>query len=190
MGDRAALRKIYEEVAPDLLRRLRRGFSYFNKAGENRFVKVPSAFDREEILQETFRRFAEAWDKGNYDSARPAAPYVMRIAFFTTLQYTGRQTREIPDEDVEVRWAEAAPPVESAEKKIEKEQRAAQVRAFLQSLGEEDRRICQLRFEEDLSQAKIGQRIGTSRDHVQRALKRLQRRLAEFFEEQGWVREP
>ncbi|MEQ8272274.1 MAG: sigma-70 family RNA polymerase sigma factor [Deltaproteobacteria bacterium] len=190
MVHRGELERIYEVTAPRILQRLRSGFSYYNKSGENRFVRVVSAFDREEILQETFGRFTEQWDKGNYDPTRPAEPYLMRIAFFTTLQYTGRQSREIPDEDVEIRWAEAALPVQSAEEKLVTEERAAQVRAFLESLSEEDKRICALRFQEDLSQAKIGERIGMSRDHVQRALRRLKRRLAEFFEDQGWLSEP
>ncbi len=190
MSDREALSAIYQAIAPKLLRRLATGYSYTTKAGETRSVRVASAFEREEILQEAFRRFAEQWHGGNFDRTRAPEPYIMRIAFFTTLQTLNKQSREIPDEQVEIRWAEDQPTIEPVDARLERSEKFAQVRAFLESVTEEDRRLFVLRFEEDLSQAKIAERIGASRDQVQRALVRMRGRLAEFFEEKGWLREP
>lgn len=190
MSEEDALRTLYLDAGPELLRRLAAGLSYTTKSNERRSIRIPSAFDREEILHEAFRRFVEQWRNGNFDRARPAKPYFLRIAFFVALQQLGRSTRERPDEDVELHWSEDAASLESADSHLEKRERSAQVRSFVETLDEEERRLYNLRFEEDLSQAKIGLHIGASRDQVQRRLVQLRGRVAEFFEAQGWLREP
>ena len=81
---------------------------------------------------------------------------------------------------VELEQADGSP----ADPMVEAQDRVA-LGAALRSLHPNERRVVQLRFEEDLSQAQIARRIGLSQVHVSRTLRAALLRLQEHLAVQG-----
>src|SRR5215218_3971081 len=65
---------------------------------------------------------------------------------------------------------------------------AATVERLMRVLGEREREVLRLRFEEDLTQSEIGVRVGVSQMHVSRLIRQSVARLRELAESDG--REP
>jgi RNA polymerase sigma-B factor len=59
---------------------------------------------------------------------------------------------------------------------------AATVQCLMGALGEREREVLRLRFEEDLTQAEIGERVGVSQMHVSRLIRQAVTRLREAAE--------
>jgi RNA polymerase sigma-B factor len=59
---------------------------------------------------------------------------------------------------------------------------AATVQRLMAALGEREREVLRLRFEEDLTQAEIGERVGVSQMHVSRLIRQAVTRLREAAE--------
>ena len=60
---------------------------------------------------------------------------------------------------------------------------AATVQRLMRVLSEREREVLRLRFEEDLTQAEIGERVGVSQMHVSRIIRQAITRLREVAEE-------
>ena len=60
---------------------------------------------------------------------------------------------------------------------------AATVQRLMRVLSDREREVLRLRFEEDLTQAEIGDRVGVSQMHVSRIIRQAITRLREVAEE-------
>lgn len=187
LSEDAWCKQVYADCAPQLLARLRRGFGYRVRAGDRRFLRLVSDFEREEVVQETYCRFLAQVKRGTFDKSRDPAPYFYRIGFNTALRYAGKLSREIPVEDLMVDEHNDAPVLEDASEKLIREERAAQVRVVLTTLSEEDLRVFRLTYEDDLSQAKVGEQVGLSRDQVYRVLTSIRKRVTDHVRGLGWM---
>lgn len=80
---------VYRDHLDGVLGLLRGGFHYRSAAGP-RHLRISSAFDLEDICQETIKQFMGQVDKGNFDPSRPAGPYLNRIAINVALRRLGK----------------------------------------------------------------------------------------------------
>ena len=72
---------------------------------------------------------------------------------------------------------------------IERVERALTLDSALRVLGDRDREILHLRFEEELTQAAIGERVGLSQMHVSRLIRQALAQLRAAHEQQYGLRE-
>jgi RNA polymerase sigma-B factor len=68
---------------------------------------------------------------------------------------------------------------------LEAAEAAASLASLTSRLDERDRELVRLRFEEDLTQRDIGERVGLSQMHVSRLLNAALRRIGEEIDEQA-----
>lgn len=175
---------MYDAHLADVLSLLHKGFVYSAK-GEQRFFRVASAFDREELCQEAFCEFFRQCQRGKFDTSRPITPYLRRIVINLALRNAGRFYRE------DLR----AEPVDDAEgfeppDDLERQEVAALMREFRAGLPEEDRELIDLYAQEIRSQRAVGEKLGLSRDQVYRRLSRIRESAMRFLRRKGWLDEP
>ncbi|MCK6550772.1 sigma-70 family RNA polymerase sigma factor [Myxococcota bacterium] len=180
---REAFEEIYKLHATAVLDQLQRGLGYRSGAGRG-IVRITSAFEAEELCQETFAIFFQLCREGRYDATRPARPFLLRIAANLALRRRHTGQREIPSdlEELEVEPTTTPDP--------EADERRRQLAAFLASCGEDERALVSLYFDEERSQHEIASTLGWSRDQVYRGLVRLRKSAERFFAERRWSREP
>lgn len=173
---------IYRDHLDGVLGLLRRGFQYRSASGP-KYVRITSAFDLEDICQETFKEFMGQVQKGNFDTTRPPGPYLNRIAINVALRRLGKASRETLVEEIE-NDAHVEPEDLSL---AEARGIAADFRASLDPTEAGVLERCMIEGE---SQAQAGEALGMSRDQVYRTLQRLKRSANRFFTDRGWFDEP
>ncbi len=180
---REAFEAIYQLHASAVLDQLQRGLGYGGSGGRG-VVRIRSAFEAEELCQETFVVFFRLCREGRYDPTRPARPFLLRIAANLALRSRHAGQREVPSdlEALEVEPSSSPDP--------EAEERRRQLAAFLDSCGEDEQRLVLLYFDEEKSQHEIASTLGWSRDQVYRGLVRVRKAAEQFFAKRRWSREP
>lgn len=180
-GDAEALTAVYREHLPQVRRLLAAGFGYRNgKTGVRQHLWIPSAFDRDELCQETFAELFRQFRAGRFDASRPVGPYVARIAMNLALRRMGRASRELLEAQPEP--LEQVPPP-----RPEDPERTRLLHEFQASLTAEDRALLVAYFEDEASQEAVGAELGLSRDQVYRGIVRIRRRALDFFTARGWL---
>jgi RNA polymerase sigma factor (sigma-70 family) len=183
-GDRSALAAVYEHYVDDVARLVRIGFTVTTAEGP---VRVSGAVDvdaEHEVLQETFVKAFSPAARLGYDGLRPYRPYLMRIAQNVMIDRFRRTRREpvsaIEDViDESDGRAAASDPGDS----LHWRQLSAHAAEFVASLDEEARRFVALRFEDDLSQDAVAERLGVSRRRVRTLEERVCRGLERALRE-------
>ncbi len=173
--------EIYRAHLQDVMRLLVRGFSYRSQ-GDRRFLRINSAFEAEELAQETFSEFYHQCRKGNFDRSRPAKPYLLQIAVNRSLTHIGKSIREVPSDQME--FEPVAP-----QTREEENQRQSQLEEFLATLSDSDRAVHQLYYRDELTQHDVARQLSLSRDQVYRALVRIKSGATRYFKERGWLNE-
>lgn len=180
---REAFEEVYRAHVGAVLEQLQRGLGYRAGASSG-VVRVESAFEAEELAQETFVVFFQLCREGRFDAERPARPFLLRIAANLALRKRSRGRREVPS-DLEA--LELEPTVTPDP---EADERRRQLAAFLESCDDDDRSVVSLYFDEGRSQHDVATTLGWSRDQVYRALVRIRRSAERFFAKRRWSDEP
>jgi RNA polymerase sigma factor (sigma-70 family) len=175
--DPTTMAEVYRAHVGDVLRVLRRGFAY-RVGTETRVARIESAFDAEEICQEAFAAFFAHVRDGRFDPSRPVRPYLVRIAVNLALKRLGRGGREVPM----VEPPEPAVPARAPEDA----ERARLLAEFQAALPPLERDVFVGWFDDDVSQAAVGESLGLSRDQVGRAIARIRASALRFFGARGW----
>lgn len=128
--------------------------------------------DRDDVLQEIAVAVMQSFDR--YDKSRPFIGWAIGVARNQVLLYLRRKGREryvFDSTAVEaIATAFAGMPV--------REQRMLDfLNECMESLDDESRRLCRLRYENDLKPAAIANELGSAANTVSKALERLRRRL-------------
>ena len=131
--------------------------------------------DADDLVQETFVRAWQALHR--FDETRPFAPWILTIAANRAKTMAGRAR---PSEEIDERLVWEGPsPAEDAETSA----LAADVRAAVSALPEEQRVVLHLRAVEELSYREIADAldvpIGTVMSRLSRARETLRKRLGE-----------
>jgi RNA polymerase sigma-70 factor, ECF subfamily len=135
--------------------------------------------DAEEAVQEAFMR---AWRKR--DNCRtPAAPlpWLLQITRNEAMRLAARRSRrqasEIPDAEPE------AAPIPGSETPIDRAITTVATEQALSVLGEDERRLLRLRYEEDLTQGQVAAALGVPEGTVKVRLHRVRARLRDAAED-------
>jgi RNA polymerase sigma-70 factor, ECF subfamily len=135
--------------------------------------------DAEEAVQEAFMR---AWRKR--DACRtPSAPlpWLMQITRNEAMRLAARRSRrqasEIPDAEPE------ATPISDAETPIDRTLTSVATEQALSVLGDDERRLLRLRYEEDLTQGQVAAALGVPEGTVKVRLHRVRARLRDAAED-------
>ena len=130
--------------------------------------------DAEEAVQEAFVR---AWRKR--DACRtPNAPlpWLLQITRNESMRLAARRSRrqasEIPEAE-----PEAAPSAPAADAQLDRTLTSVATEQALSALGEDERRLSRLRYEEDLTQGQVAAALGVPEGTVKVRLHRVRARL-------------
>jgi RNA polymerase sigma-70 factor, ECF subfamily len=156
--------EIYEAHAPTVMRFL--------------LARVGSAFDAEDLCQETFQLFFKKAEEGTFDGSRPARPFLLGIAKNLALKRLGKIGREQPFEEEHFGEENAVDP--------EANERARWAQELYATFEEPERQVATGYFVEGLSQQSLGDELGMSRDQVYRTIVRVRKKALAFFKERGW----
>jgi RNA polymerase sigma factor (sigma-70 family) len=176
-GERRALEKVYRAYVKDVVAIVRYGFTVQDKRvfGES----DPQA--QLDIAQDVFvRAFSDSGRKG-YDGLRPYGPYIRRITRNLMIDRARIAGREVPVDDDETFVRPG--PAPDAEESLHFARLSRETRAFLATQDDELATFVKLRFEQELSQAEVAERMRATRRRVrtleQRALDGLGKWLAD-----------
>ncbi len=183
-GDPAALTEVYLHYVDRVALVVRRGFA-LSGAG-----RVPGAADAEterELVQEVFLRAFSAKARLAYDGLRPYRPYLLRIAMNLLIDRCRRQGRDVPLEDVEgaLDLADWKNEGDQPEEALDWRERVKATREYLLGLDPALRELVRLRFEQELSQYEVMERLKLSRWRVRSLEKKVQDGLVKHLKRKG-----
>lgn len=137
---------------------------------------VRSVQDRDDILQETAIAVLDGFDR--YDPSRPFVGWAIGIARNQVRLYFRRRGRDRLQFDLAAEEAI----VSAFSVNDEKDGRLNFLEECIEHLDAKSRQLCQLRYENDLKPAAIGQRVGLEANTVAKALQRIRDRLRECIQ--------
>lgn len=157
-GDRRAFTRLYRDLHPLVARFVAR--------------RVDSRADAEELVAEVFRRLVE--HLGDFDQARGSVrAWVLRIARNAVIDHYRTRKSPIALEAIADGLCELAGPLDH----LLADERAARVRALLDSFPLETRRLLALRYGDGLRHAEIAELLGLGEAVVRKRISRAVREL-------------
>lgn len=134
--------------------------------------------DRDDILQETAVAVLESFDR--YDPSRPFTPWAIGVARNQIGLYLRRcrRDRHTFDSDAVANLAAAFEAVAEEDAQV-----LERLRVCVSRLGTRARRLCELRYRDDLKPAAIARSLAMSANAVSKALERVRVRLRSCIEE-------
>ena len=191
-GERAALAQVYFHFVDDVAALVWHGFGITAKG-----LHIPGERDPDrqaDVIQEVFARAFSASARQAYDGVRPYRPYLLRIAKNLLVDRlrggaAAMQQRGAPI-DIE-RVIDENAPLGSGQRDDElyDQELSARAREYVATLAEEMRTLVTLRFELDLSQVDVAERMGKTRRRVRTLEGRVLRGLRTFLRQRGIVPE-
>lgn len=186
-GERRALEEVFRSHSVVLVRRLRAA-AWRGKG----FDRLRSELELENTVLEVFARAFEPRARGVYDGIRPFEHFLMGIARNVLLEEA--RNREQPSggaQELE-RQVEAAlsgePPPDVEQQLVDGELEAL-LAQFRSGLAEEEARIYELRFVDELAQEDAAEKLRLSRIQLRRRELALKKRLLEFLKARGYLRD-
>lgn len=138
--------------------------------------------DRDDVLQEVAVAVIESFDR--YDPVRPFIPWAIGVARNQVGLYLRRRGRDrLCFDTAALERVEAA----FAALTSEEMHRLDRLRDCVRTLDGRARRLCELRYRDDLKPAAIGPLMGMSANTVAKALQRVRERLRDCIERQATV---
>ncbi|MEE8409428.1 MAG: sigma-70 family RNA polymerase sigma factor [Myxococcota bacterium] len=203
-GDPAALRRVFEHYARDIIILLRRGFGFQAQGRRVRFQGYRETFDLEDVLQEVFRRAFSDNARNAYDGLRPYKAYlgaITRNVVINTFQANARRLERYGYEEVEGtadtedRSAAddllASPPPEPTGRPVhdaETSELRRLVGEYRSTLNQREARVFGLRFEDGLSHTAITEQLGLSPSKIKSTETRIRQGLLRFMHRHGYLK--
>ena len=179
-GREDALMEVYRAYGQRVARYLHGGIP-----GESgRPLRLASAFELENGVQEVFVRAFEPGARASYDGLRPYEGYLVGIA--RNLLHERAREREIPTAEPKVD-SEPSPSGRTQEAQLEDREVARLLTEFLASRAPEERALYEVRFERGQSQEEAAASLGMTRIQVRRREKRLKLELLLFMQARGYL---
>ncbi|MBI5545696.1 MAG: RNA polymerase sigma factor [Deltaproteobacteria bacterium] len=177
-GERSAMAEVYSYYVDEVAQLLRRGCRLSD--GKS-LLGVRDSQRHRDLLQDVFLKAFGAPARQSYDGLRPYGPYLMRIARNLLVDEARLGRRFVPLEDpcgeVEVLPEEDAAPEEA----LEWRQLSAATREFCTGVDAPTKEFIRLRFEEDLSQRDVAERMQWTRRKVRTWEDRVREQLRRFL---------
>jgi len=179
-GRAETLMEIYRAYSQRVAR-----FLYGGITGDGgRPLRLSTAFELENGVQEVFvRAFAPA-SRASYDGLRPYEGYLVGIA--RNVLHERTRDREVPTAEPKVD-GEPSPSGRAQEAQLEDREVARLLAEFLAARHPEERGLYELRFEQGKSQEEAAASLGITRIQVRRREKRLKLDLLSFMQARGYL---
>ena len=183
-GDSDALADVFRQYSELLVRRLRAA-AWRGKG----FDRLRSELELENTVLEVFARAFEPRARLVYDGVRPFEYFLMGIARNVLLEQS--RVREQPaginaELDDAVERALREDPSEDLEQSLVDRELEGFLEGFRTSLEEEEARLYELRFVQELGQEDAATKLGLSRIQLRRRELALKKRLHEFLKTRGY----
>ncbi len=149
-GDRATLAEVYEHYAPGLAKSLRLGFTARCPGGPKTFSLRLTAFDVDDVVQESFIRAMSPTARKSFDGSRSFSAYLSGVCRNVLIDRFRKTSREPSAVDLGVQQLEDQPSGSSPEQSALLRELKLIYREFLGTLSPTDRDILRLRYEERL----------------------------------------
>jgi RNA polymerase sigma factor (sigma-70 family) len=184
-GEREALARVLAIYAPIVASAVRAGIRFTVDGEVMRVGHDLMEHDVELIVQETFvRAFAEP-ARLRYDGIRPFKLWVLTIARNLVIDLAREKWRgSVVAVEAIDRFASDDPAPDTA---FEEGELARLVREFADKLGEPDKSVYRLRYEEEKNVRETGTALGLTEIRVRRCEAHLRTRLLEFLREHGFL---
>ncbi len=163
-GDRDALGRVFEIYASQVARWVEGGFTFSARQGPQRFRGFRSAADTHDALQEIFRTAFEERARLAYSGLKPYEGYLFAITKSVVLRKLRLDARALISDDVSTDTISSTAP--NPEEVLANGERQLQVRAYLITLSDQDRKFVDLRFVEQRPQEQVADVLGWSRKKV------------------------
>jgi RNA polymerase sigma-70 factor (ECF subfamily) len=187
-GESQSLTLVYKHYVSKVAACIARGFQ--RPYDDLSVPGVESAELQREYVQEVFlRAFSEAARQA-YDGIRAYQPYLMQIARNLLIDHWRKQGREIEisyDDQAQEEWEYAN---DSREMSLVLQSRILATREYLKSLSPLVREFVKLRFEQELSQYEIKDRLGLTRWKVRTLEKKVLAGLSNHLKRKDLTRPP
>jgi RNA polymerase sigma factor (sigma-70 family) len=189
-GDRGALTAVYERYVDEVAALIRRGFT-MESHGLLHIAGARDADAEHDLIQKTFINAFSERARMSYDGLRPYRPYLLRITknlMIDRLRAKGRMV-EVDQQGGGIDGLlEANAELHSdqePEHDLHWKELLRATSEFLGELNPESRQFVQLRFEEELSQDQVAERVGCSRRRVRTLEKWVQKGLQVHLGKRG-----
>ncbi|MBN2495854.1 MAG: sigma-70 family RNA polymerase sigma factor [Deltaproteobacteria bacterium] len=173
---------------------LRRGFEFSSQGQPMRFAGYSQPEDLQDALQETFLLAFGQGARQGYNGLTPFGSYLRGIAknvvlgrFRKNLSMLSRFRSLDPDGLAPAEAIGQSLPPEAA---IQKSRMQRIVQEFVDTLDEEQKRIIQYHFLENLSQRATAEQLSLNRNRVRKQIKTIRKRLWRRLRREGVERLP
>lgn len=150
------------------------------------FAHLRDALELENTLLETFARAFEPRTRAAYDGTRPYEHFLMGIARNVLLEQLRNREQAVGLDPFEEK-GEVTEEGAGLAQTLEDREVEALVAGFKDGLGEEERRLFELRFGEGLPQEAAASRMGLTRIQVRRREHGIKTRLLGFLQARGYL---
>jgi len=199
-GDRSALEEVYLGYAQPVVVTLRQGFS-FKSGGRNcRFNGTRSQFELEDRLHDVFARAFSEKARLSYDGLKPYGSYLRSIAKNLVIDEFRRKEKSLTDYSYEI--LDALPANESVgaanplcgeiqpsgrpDHDSESRELIDLVASFKTTLPAREKRVYELRFEQELQHQEISIRTGMSASKVKTSEERIRVQFFDHMKAHGY----
>jgi RNA polymerase sigma-70 factor (ECF subfamily) len=182
-----ALAQVFRQHSEVLVKRLRAA-AWRGKG----FERLRSELELENTVLEVFARAFEPRARQVYDGIRPFEHFLMGIARNYLLEESRVRERASginADLEQQLEHALGQDPAPGLEQELVDRELEGLLAGFREGLGEEDARLFQLRFTEELGQEDAAERMSLSRIQLRRRELALKKRLLEFLKARGYLRD-
>ncbi len=207
LGERKALEEVYRHYVADVANFLSRGFTFASAGRTLRFTGYSQPFDLDNALQETFTRSFKESARVGYDGLHSYKNYLLAIARNLVLdEFRNREVAMSPFIESQATEPMGAPAHDgeeaaaaivntgassasgrSAEQDYLHQELSRLYAAFVERLGERDRKFFHARFEEQRTQVEAGDACGLSHMQARTLEKKLRERFLKFMQSSGYL---
>lgn len=179
-GDPQALARVFEHYYPEVAAIAQNGFSFQSGGRRLRFKGYRFSADLFDVVHDVFRAAFEEKARLAYGGLQPYSAYLLTIA--RNLILSRLRHEEVAPDPLPLEAAGAMPaPGPSPEEVAHQNRQRALVQAFLAALSSEERDFTRLRFEEDLSQEAVAERMGVGRKKVRLLEEKVREKLRRYL---------
>lgn len=199
-GEQKALKEVYVAYVDAVAKVIRFGFTFSSRGRSCRYRGAHSQFELEDRIHEVFLRAFTEKTRQQYDGVSSYTAYLRTIAKNLIIDDFRKKEHQMMDYSVEITDPEpsSAPqasvePLEGAmqvsgqpEHDTENREILARVSEFQASLGERERKVFSLRFQEQLEHQQIAEQTGFSKSQIKTSEKRIRTLFFEYMQRHGY----
>jgi RNA polymerase sigma factor (sigma-70 family) len=185
-GERAALAEVYDRYVDDVAILARRGFTM--EAHGHVYVPGVNVEGEHELVQDTFVKAFSETARSSFDGLRPYRPFLLRITKNLMIDRFRARRKEATHDGSGVGDIDAILETNAGfviapdhEEDLHWRTLSTATAEFVARLDAESRDVVRLRFEDDLSQDAVAERLGCSRRRVRTLEQRISTQLIKYL---------